>query len=98
MIGVIAANVTTPIGSVFPGDDEEELHTFLLDKCAPRAVVKIAGLSGPSEAEQIKRTSGGHRWNMSTKEMSMFMEKCAALTGYLLQAEEELLAMPFLSH
>jgi hypothetical protein len=80
------------------GNDEEELHTFLLDKCAPRAVVKIVGPKGAVEVEQIKRTSGGHRLSMDKNEMDEYMRKCAQLTGYPLPTEEELLAMGYLPH
>jgi hypothetical protein len=78
------------------GNDEEELHAFLLDKCAPRVVVKIKGKRGEVDVEQIKRTSGGHSLSMDKTEMSAFMEKCAALTGYPLPTEEDLISMGYI--
>ena len=78
------------------GNDTEELHTFLLDKCAPRAVVTIKGSKGAVEVEQIKRTSGGHSLSMDKLEMSQFMEKCAQLTGHPLPTEEEKEAMGYI--
>ena len=66
------------------GNDPGELHAFLLDKCAPRAVVSIKGPKKTVEVEQIKRTSGGHRLSMDKLEVSEYMERCAGLTGYQL--------------
>lgn len=80
------------------GNDEEALHQFLLDRCAPRAVVKIKGGKGEVEVEQIKRTSGGHSLSMDKNEMGEFMQKCAALTGHPLPTEEELRAMGYISN
>jgi hypothetical protein len=78
------------------GNDEEELHAFLLDRCAPRVVVTIRGAKGEVEVEQIKRTSGGHKLSMNKSEMSEYMARCASLTSYPLPTEEELLAMGYL--
>ena len=80
------------------GNDEEELHAFLLDRCAPRVVVKIKGAKGEIEVEQVKRTSGGHSLSMNKTEMSEYMARCAQLTGYPLPTEEDLLAMGYLPH
>ena len=80
------------------GNEEEALHAFLLDRCAPRAVVKIKGSKGEVEVEQVKRTSGGHSLSMNKTEMAEFMAKCAQLTGYPLPTEEELSAMGYLPH
>lgn len=80
------------------GNDEEELHSFLLDRCAPRVVVTIKGAKGEVEIEQVKRTSGGHKLSMNKAEMSEYMARCAQLTGYPLPTEEELSAMGYLPH
>jgi hypothetical protein len=80
------------------GNEEEALHTFLLDRCAPRAVVKIKGAKGEVEVEQVKRTSGGHSLSMNKVEMSEYMAKAAQLTGYPLPTEDELSAMGYLPH
>lgn len=80
------------------GNDEEELHTFLLDKCARRVVVKIKGAKGVVEVEQIKRTSGGHTLSMSKEEMGGYMDRCAQLTGYPLPTKEELEALGYVSN
>jgi hypothetical protein len=81
------------------GNDPEELHQFLLDKCAPRMVVTITGKSGTKhEVEQIKRTSAGHSLSMNKEEMGTYMERCVVLTGYPLPTQEELLAMGYLPH
>jgi hypothetical protein len=80
------------------GNDEEELHSFLLDRCAPRIVVTIKGAKGEVEVEQVKRTSGGHKLSMNKSEMSEYMARCAQLTGYPLPTEEELSAMGYLPH
>ena len=80
------------------GNDENELHEFLLEKCAPRIVSTIAGPKGTVEVEQVKRTSGGTKLTMDKVEMSEYMAKCAQLTGYSLPTEEELLAMGYLPH
>ena len=80
------------------GNDEEELHEFLLDKCAPRVVAQIAGKKGKVEVEQVKRTSGGHRNSMSKEEMSAYMDKCAMLTSFPLPTPEELEAMGYISN
>jgi hypothetical protein len=78
------------------GKDEEELHEFLLDKCAPRVVVKINGKRSAVEIERAKRTSGGYSRSMSKTEMSEYMEKAAVLTGYSMPTPAELLAMGYL--
>lgn len=78
------------------GNDEEELHNFLLEKCAPRAVVKIKGKKGIVEVEQIKRTSGGHSLSMDKLEMTDYMNKCAQITSCPLPTEEELMAMGYI--
>lgn len=78
------------------GNDEEELHTFLLEKCAPRAVVQIKGSKGVVEVEQIKRTSGGHSLSMDKLEMRDFMNRCSQLTGYPLPTPEELEQLGYL--
>jgi hypothetical protein len=78
------------------GNDEDELHSFLIEKCAPVAVVTIQGKKGQVEVEQKKRTSGGTTLSMGKEEMSDYMNKCAALTGYPLPTEEELAAMGYL--
>lgn len=80
------------------GNDPEELHAFLLDKCAPRVVVTITGSKGKVDVEQIKRTSGGHKHSMTKDEMSEFMDRCASLTGYPLPTKEELEAMGYISN
>ena len=80
------------------GNDENELHEFLLDKCAPRIVSKIAGPKGTAEVEQTKRTSGGHRLSMSKDEMAAYMERCAQLTGYPLPTEEDLMKLGYMPH
>lgn len=80
------------------GNDEEELHEYLLEKCAPRVVSKIAGPKGEIEVEQKKRTSGGHKLSMDKHEMAEYMDKCAALTGYPLPTPEELAAMGYVSN
>lgn len=78
------------------GNDESELHEFLLEKCAPSVVVTIKGRKGAVEIERKKRTSGGHKLTMSKVEMSEYMAKCAEITGYPLPTEEELRAMGYL--
>ena len=78
------------------GNDEEELHEFLLDRCAPTKVVKINGTKGTYEMEKKKRTSGGHALSMNKLEMGEFMDKCAAMTGYPLPTREELEAMGYI--
>ena len=80
------------------GNDENELHEFLIEKCAPVIVMKIKGRKGTVEVERKKRTSGGHSLTMSKDEMSTYMAKCAVLTGHPLPTEEELLAMGYLPH
>jgi hypothetical protein len=80
------------------GNNEEELHEFLLDKCAPRVVLTIQGKKNKFEIEKPKRTSGGTNLSMNKEEMSEYMDKCAALTGYSLLTEEELAAMGYLPH
>lgn len=79
------------------GNNEEELHEFLLDRCALRTVVKIKGPKGEIEVEQKKRTSGGHSLSMNQEEMSEYMNRCAELTGYPLPTKEELEAMGYVS-
>lgn len=68
-------------------------HEFLPEKCAPRRLVTIKGPKGSTEVEQIVRSS-----DMSKQEMSEFMDKCAALTGYPLPTPEELEAMGYISN
>lgn len=80
------------------GNDENELHEFLIEKCAPVVVIKIKGRKGTVEVERRKRTSGGHSLTMTKGEMSEFMAKCAMLTGCPLPTEEELAAMGYLPH
>ena len=75
------------------GNNAEELHEFLLQKCAPRHFVTIKGARGQMEVEQLKRSR-----DMSKEEMSDFMDKCAALTGYPLPTPEELEAMEYISN
>jgi hypothetical protein len=77
------------------GNDENELHEFLIEKCAPVAVIAIKGQRGRVEIERKKRTSGGTSLTMDKQEMAEFMRKCAALTGYALPTEEELRAMGY---
>ena len=78
------------------GNDEEELHEFLLDRCAPRVVVTIKGPKGSVDIERVKRTSGNHSLSMTKAEMEFFMDKCAALTGIPLPTEDELEALGYL--
>jgi hypothetical protein len=80
------------------GNDPEELHEFLLDRCAPRVVVTIRGNEGKKsvEIERTKRTSGGTSLSMTKEEMGTFMERCVVLTGYPLPTQEELIAMGYL--
>lgn len=78
------------------GNDPDELHEFLIAKCAPTVVSIIKGRKGSVEIEQKKRTSGGHRLSMDKLEMSEFMERCAALTGYPLPTQEELETMGYI--
>jgi hypothetical protein len=80
------------------GNDENELHELLIEKCAPTVVVTIKGAHGTHEIERKKRTSGGHSLTMSKGEMAEYMAKCAAFTGYPLPTEEELAAMGYLPH
>lgn len=75
------------------GNNAEELHEFLLQKCAPHVFVKLRGRKGEMEVEQVKRTSV-----MSKQEMSDYMDKCAALTGYALPTPEQLEAMGYISN
>jgi hypothetical protein len=51
------------------GNDEEELHEFLLDRCAPRVVVTIKGPKKNVDIERVKRTSGHHNLSMTKDEM-----------------------------
>jgi hypothetical protein len=81
--------------AIHSGNDEEALHEFLLDRCAPRVVVTIRGPKGSVEVERVKRTSGGHTLSMSKAEMVEFLDKCAALTGYPLPTDEELAALGY---
>lgn len=78
------------------GNDTEELHEFLLDRCAPRKVIRIQGSKGSVEVEKPKRTSGGHGLSMNKQEMGEFMDKAVALTGYPLPTREELEAMGYI--
>lgn len=78
------------------GNDEEVLHEFLLEKLAPRVVVKVKGHKGEYELAKHKRTSGGHSLSMTKTEMAEFMEKAAILTEYPLPTPEELQAMGYL--
>src|SRR5438132_8097494 len=71
------------------GNDEEELHEFLLDRCAPRVVVTIRGSRGSVDIERTKRTSGNHSLSMTKAEMEFYMDKCATLTGVSLPTDEE---------
>lgn len=80
------------------GNEPEELHSFLLDKCAPRVVVKIKGAKAEVAVEQMKRTSGAHRLSMTKEEMGDYMDRCASLTGYPLPTPEELEAMGYVSN
>lgn len=80
------------------GNDTDELHEFLIEKCAPTVVVKIMGRKGIVEVERKKRTSGGHSLTMTKGEMSDYMAKCAVLTGYPLPTEEELAGLGYLPH
>ncbi len=77
------------------GNDEDELHEFLIEKCAPTVVMKIKGRKGSVEVERKKRTSGGTSLTMDKAEMAEFMQKAALLTGYPLPTEEELAAMGY---
>ena len=69
------------------------MHDWLIEKCAPTAVIKIKGPKGTIEVERKKRTSGGHNLTMTFAEMRAYVERCAARTGYPLPADEELEAM-----
>jgi hypothetical protein len=80
------------------GNDPEELHEFLIEKLAPRAVMTIKGRKGEYEIERPKRTSGGHQLSMDKLEMGEFMDRAAALTDFPLPTEEELRAMGYLPH
>ena len=81
--------------SAHTGNDEEELHEFLLEKLAPKKVIAIQGPKGVVEIVKGKRTSAGHALSMSKLEMSEYMEKAAALTNYPLPTREELEAMGY---
>ncbi len=78
------------------GNDDEDLHEFLLDKLAPRVVIEIRGKKGVVETTKYKRTSGGKSLTMTKLEMGEFMDKAAALTGYPLPTREELEAMGYI--
>lgn len=79
------------------GNNESDLHEFLLDRCAPVTIVRIMGPKGSIEREQHKRTGSDHNC-MNKAEMVEYMDKCAALTGYPLPTPEELIAMGYLPH
>jgi hypothetical protein len=78
------------------GNDPDELHEFLILKCAPVVVSTIKGSKGAVEIEQKKRTSGGHKLSMDKLEMTEFMQRCAALTQFSLPTEEELISMGYI--
>ncbi len=78
------------------GNDPDEIHEWLIEKCAPVIVSIIKGPKDSVEVEQKKRTSGGHRLSMDKLEMHEFLERCAQLTGYPLPTPEELDAMGYL--
>lgn len=78
------------------GNDPDELHEFLIEKCAPFIVSTIKGPKGSVEIEQKKRTSGGTKLSMDKLEMSEFMERCAALTQFPLPTPEELEALGYI--
>jgi hypothetical protein len=78
------------------GNDDEALHEYLLDKCAPAVVVDIHGPKGTVQITKKKRTSGGHSLSMNKHEMGEFMEKVAILTGHPLPTPEELQALGYL--
>ena len=80
------------------GNLTEEMHEWLLKKCAPRIVVTIVGPKGKIEDETVKRTHGADKLTMTKDEMSEYLDKCAALTGYPLPTPEELEAMGYLPH
>lgn len=77
------------------GNNEEELHEFLLDKCAPKVVVTIKGKANTHEITKSKRTSGGHSLSMTKLEMGEYLDKCAALTECPLPTKQELEAMGY---
>lgn len=74
------------------GNNAQELKEFLIHRLAPRVIATIKG-KRVVEVEQIKRTS-----DMTKAEMTDFMDKCAALTGYPLPTEEQLIEMGYLPH
>ncbi len=78
------------------GNDTEELHEFLLEKLAPRKVMKIQGKSSVHEVVKYKRTSAGHALSMNKTEMAEYMDKAASLTEYPLPTREELEAMGYI--
>lgn len=78
------------------GNDPDELHEFLIEKCAPTIISTIKGPKGAVEIEQEKRTSGGHKLSMDKLEMSEFMDRAAALTNFPLPTPEELEAMGYI--
>ena len=78
------------------GNDTEELHEYLIEKCAPKKVVSIHGKKGIHETTKSKRTSQGHSLSMNKLEMGEFMDKCVALTGYPLPTKAELEAMGYI--
>lgn len=80
------------------GNNSEELHEWLLKKCAPRIIVTITGPKGKIEDETVKRTHGADKLTMTKDEMSEFLDKCAALTGYPLPTKEELEALGYISN
>jgi len=57
------------------GNGVEELHEFLLDRCAPRTIITIKGSKGQVEIERTKRTSGGHALSMNKAELVEFMNR-----------------------
>lgn len=77
------------------GNDESELHEFLIDRCAPTVATTIRGSKGSVEVERKKRTSGGHSLTMDKHEMSEFMQRCSVLTGYPLPTDEQLAEMGY---
>jgi hypothetical protein len=78
------------------GNDPDDMHEYLIDKCAPTVVTTIKGRKKTIEVERKKRTSGGHKFSMDKLEMQTFMERCAALTQFPLPTPEELEALGYL--
>jgi hypothetical protein len=78
------------------GNDEDELHEFLLDRCAPSIIVTIKGPKGTIDVTQKKRTHGGDKNTMTKAEFTEYMDNCAALTDFPLPTREELEEMGYI--